>query len=116
MEFDYSGLGSRIASRRKQMDMKQNILAEQIGISNNYLSGIERGKENPSLDILIKLCNALEVTPDYLLLGSMRSNNIPQNITEGLRLCSKEDVEMVYELIQILIKRNGKRWSKDNFV
>ncbi len=116
MEFDYSVLGMRIANRRKQMGIKQNVLAEQLDISNNYLSGIERGKENPSLEIIIKICNALQVTPDYLLLGNMHSNNIPQNITEGLRLCSNEDIELIMGILQILIQRRGKKWNSDNYV
>ena len=49
MELNYGVMGVRIANRRKQMGMKQNVLAEKIEISNNYLSGIERGKEKPSL-------------------------------------------------------------------
>ena len=116
MDFDYSIMGARIANRRKQLDIKQNALAEQIGISNNYLSGIERGKENPSLEVIVRLCNALQVTPDYLLLGSMHSNNIPQNISEGLRLCSKEDIELLSDFLQLLIRRSSKRWNNENFV
>ena len=44
MELDYLQLGKRIADRRRQMNLKQNALAEYVGISNNYLSSIEGGK------------------------------------------------------------------------
>ena len=116
MEFDYTIMGIRIANRRKQLNMKQNVLAEMIDISNNYLSGIECGKENPSLEVFIKLCNALQVTPDYLLLGSMHSNNIPQNIAEGLRLCTEDDIQLFSDLLQLLIQRSGKHWNENNYV
>ena len=78
MEIEYTSIGLRIAKRRKQIDMKQNVLADKLNISNNYLSGIERGKEKPSLEILVKICNELQVTPDYLLMGNMYSNIVPQ--------------------------------------
>lgn len=115
MELDYIALGLRIAQRRKQAGIKQNILAEKLGISNNYLSGIERGREKPSLEILVKLCNALQVTPDYLLMGNMYSNNVPQNIIDGLRMCSEEDIKLLSVIMQHLVERRGEKWNNDNF-
>lgn len=97
------------------MGLKQNTLAERIGISNNYLSSIERGKEKPSLEIFVSICNALQVTPDYLLLGNMYSNNVPQNIVDGLRLCSEEDLSMLYVIVQHMVERRGSKWNNDNF-
>lgn len=116
MELDYLQLGKRIAARRRQMNLKQNVLAECVGISNNYLSSIEGGKERPSLEIIVGICNALQVTPDYLLMGNMHSNNIPQNITEGLRLCSSDDVELVSAIVQVMIDRRSQKWNNDKFV
>ena len=106
MELDYEAMGQRIAKRRVHMGLKQTRLAEQAGISNNYLSGIERGKEKPSLEVLMKLCRLLKVTPDYFLLGNLYSNNVPQDIVEGLRLCSERDMELIYAMIQHMVDRN----------
>lgn len=115
MELDYINLGKRIAKRRKETNMKQNCLAEEIGISNNYLSSIERGREKPSLEILVKICNVLNVTPDYLLMGNMHSNNVPQNITDGLRLCSDEDIDLLATIMQYMVNRQNIKWNNDNF-
>lgn len=115
MELNYVALGERIARRRKQLNIKQNVLADQLEISNNYLSSIERGREKPSLEILIKICNALNITPDYLIMGNMMSNNVPQNISEGLRLCTQEDIQLVEVIIKTMVERNGKKWNDDNF-
>ena len=71
MELDYAGIGQRIAKRRMEMGLKQIELAYKLGISNNYLSSIERGKENPSLEVIVGLCNELRVTPDYLLIPKL---------------------------------------------
>ena len=54
MEIDYTSIGIRIAKRRKEAGIKQNILAEKIGISNNYLSGIERGTKNQAWKFLLR--------------------------------------------------------------
>ncbi|MDI6801786.1 MAG: helix-turn-helix transcriptional regulator [Thermodesulfovibrionales bacterium] len=54
-------IGKRIQELRKKQKLSQEQIAEKIDISPNYLSRIECGKENPTLDMLIKLSNALEV-------------------------------------------------------
>ena len=115
MELNYTGIGRRIAQRRLQMGLKQNILAEKLNISNNYLSSIERGKEKPSLEIIVNICNALQVTPDYLLMGNMHSNNVPQNIADWLRLCSEDDLSLLSVIIGHMVERQGLKWNNDNF-
>lgn len=115
MELNYIGIGQRIAKRRIQMGLKQNMLAERLDLSNNYLSSIERGKEKPSLEVIVNICNALQVTPDYLLMGNMYSNNVPQNITDGLRLCTKEELSLLSILIDYLVERQSQKWNNDNF-
>lgn len=111
MEIDYKNMGLRIKKRRNQLKLKQNVLAEQVDISNNHLSSIERGKEIPSLEVLVKICNALNVTPDYLLLGNMHSNNVEYSMYESLRLCSQRDIEIIKGIIQIFVERNSKYYN-----
>lgn len=116
MEVNYTVMGNRIAQRRNHLKLKQRTLAEQLGISNNYLSGIEHGKEKPSLEIFVALCNALGVTPDYLLMGSMHSSNIPQDIFDGLRLCTPDDLILINHMVQFMIERRSQSWNVDNFI
>lgn len=108
IEFQYKNMGNRIKIRRKELRIKQAELAEKLNISNNHMSSIENGRQNPSLDIFIQICNLLSVTPDYLLLGSMHAYNIPQDIIDKLRLCSPSDVELAGDFIELLVKRNNK--------
>jgi transcriptional regulator with XRE-family HTH domain len=56
-----AAFGARIKSLREQNKWTQEFLAEKIEISTNYLSSIERGKENPTFDLLVKLSAGLEV-------------------------------------------------------
>ena len=69
-------MGNRIKLRRKELHIKQSELAERLDISNNHISSIENGREKPSLDMFLKICEELKVTPDYLLLGNVHANNI----------------------------------------
>ena len=113
MEY-YKEMGQRIKFRRKEMRMKQAELAERIDISNNHMSSIENGRQKPSLDMFIRICQNLNVTPDYLLLGVMHACNIPQDIMDKLRLCSQEDVELVREFVELLVKRSMVGRQEDN--
>ena len=106
MDYDRKSVGDRIAHRRKSLHIKQNILAERLEISNNHLSAIETGKVSPSFDLFLSICKELNVTPDYLILGAMRSKNIPKSIEEGLRLCSQDDLSLIYAIVQFCVKRN----------
>ena len=112
----YTTMGNRIKSRRKELRIKQSELAEQLDISNGHISAIENGREKPSLDMLLRICDALKVTPDYLLLGNMHTNNIPQDIFDGLRLCSDADIELTRQFIELLIARNKNMWNDNHFI
>ncbi len=106
--FLYSEMGNRIKIRRKELRIKQAELAEALEISNNHMSSIENGRQKPSMDIFIGICRHLNVTPDYLLLGTMHAYNVPQDILDKLRLCNQSDIELAKDFIELLVKRNNK--------
>ncbi|MBR5288290.1 MAG: helix-turn-helix transcriptional regulator [Clostridia bacterium] len=70
MEVDYSEIGRRIAKRRKELGLKQTEVCEMCNLSDKYLSVIECSKSIPSLEVLMKICIALDTTPDNLLIGA----------------------------------------------
>jgi len=54
-------LGERIKSLRNSQGLTQELLAEKMDINVVYLSNIERGKANPTLNMLIKITETLQV-------------------------------------------------------
>lgn len=60
-------MGERLRSLRKSKGYTQEDLAELAGIGRPNLAKYETGKSLPSVDILIKLADALDVSTDYLL-------------------------------------------------
>ena len=54
-------IGARIKELRTEKGLTQETLAEMMGINPKYMSGIERGNENPTLNMFIKLSDALEI-------------------------------------------------------
>ncbi|WP_079480881.1 helix-turn-helix transcriptional regulator [Halobacillus salinus] len=51
---------------RKRLDLTQEQLAERVGLSRGYLSNVEKGNHNPSLETAKKLAKALNKTLDEL--------------------------------------------------
>ncbi|MEE0496228.1 MAG: helix-turn-helix transcriptional regulator [Candidatus Gastranaerophilaceae bacterium] len=52
-------LGRNIFTRRKELGMSQNSLAEKLDISREHLAKIETAKRTVSLDLLIEIADAL---------------------------------------------------------
>lgn len=70
MEIDYAQIGKRIAKRRRELGLKQRQVNEMTNLSDKYLSNIERASSIMSIDVLLRLCGALDITPNEILLGN----------------------------------------------
>lgn len=70
MELDYKLIGKRIAKRRKTLGLTQWQVEEKADIAFKYLSSIERGHSIPSTEVIMRLADALDTTPDEFLVGS----------------------------------------------
>ena len=104
MYIDFESLGKRIAQRRISMGYRQNEFAEKADLSNNYMSNIENGRSIPSLTTFANICINLETTPDMLLLGTIFTNDVPQDIIDSLKLCNDKSLNFLREIIQIVIE------------
>ena len=68
-------IGNRILSRRKQLRMTQEELAEKEGITPQTVSSEELGKKALRPENIIRICSALDISTDYLLLGEINSSD-----------------------------------------
>ncbi|NNE74241.1 MAG: helix-turn-helix transcriptional regulator [Acidimicrobiales bacterium] len=66
MEQKWEQLGEFIRDRRKDAELSLRKMADLTGVSNPYLSQIERGLRRPSADILQQIAKALEVSAETL--------------------------------------------------
>lgn len=46
---------------REALGLSQHKLAKQLGITQTFLSEIERGRKNPSLEQFFRICDALDI-------------------------------------------------------
>ncbi len=63
----YIKMGQRIRYYRLLQELGQGVLAEQIGITPQYLSKIEHGSAHPSMDLVFRIADKLQVQAAKLL-------------------------------------------------
>ncbi len=66
-------LGSMIKKARQKKGYTQEVLAEKADIGLMYYGEIERGVKMPSMNIFIKIIEALGVSADYVLQNELSS-------------------------------------------
>ena len=64
---DYKALGRNIRKYRSIAGLLQEDLAEKCECSNSHIGQIENAKTIPSLDMVVRIANALSVTVDQLI-------------------------------------------------
>lgn len=107
MVVDYKLIGRRVARYRRERQLTQERLAERLEVSTVYISHIENSRSIPSLETVMKLCQALEVTPDMLLLGSSRTQPDYQTdeFVQKFAACSPKERKLVNGFIDLLLSQ-----------
>ena len=94
---DQIKIGKFIAECRKKNNLTQKQLAEKLNITDRAVSKWETGKTMPDSDIMLELCDLLEITVDELLCG------------EKIEIEQKEN--QINELI-LQMAKNEERYHK----
>lgn len=68
---DYKVIGKRLKTVREAQGISQQALADRCFIAPSYLSHIESGNRNVSLDTFAIICKELQVSTDYILFDSI---------------------------------------------
>ena len=117
----YYEIGERIRKSRQEARVSQEELAEYAGISSSYISDIEAGKRNFSVDVLMKIAEALQVSTDWILRANTPGTPVALNrdidrILDGLSPDELNDVMLILTDIKRSIKRAkciAKRYGED---
>jgi transcriptional regulator with XRE-family HTH domain len=78
-------IGHNIRLARLKRDYSQEQLALAARIQTHNLSGIERGVNNPTLDILLRIVDALEVPLEQIFASGVANSKLPRNLKPGPR-------------------------------
>jgi transcriptional regulator with XRE-family HTH domain len=97
-----SALGEFIRRQRELSEVSMRQFADLVGISNPYLSQIERGLRAPSEQVVQAIADALKVSADslYEQAGVPRAEDGPSNVVTAIR----EDPRLTGRQRQALIE------------
>ena len=103
--FDFSVIGNKLYSFRKKMGMTQAEVAEAAGLSDRTYADIERGSVNMRIETLLKICEALHITPNEILTDDKTTLAAQQEeLIARLNHCTPKDKETALGLLSIYLQ------------
>ena len=110
LDVDYNLLAKRLSKIRKEKGLTQAQLAEKANLTNNYISNIETQHSIPSLETLVKICNALEITPNDLLMGTVQTSSeyLLQESFEKFSQCTPKERRLINKFIAAFLEEREK--------
>ncbi|SMF73520.1 helix-turn-helix domain-containing protein [Candidatus Pelagibacter sp. HIMB1321] len=99
-------IGPKIKAFRRQLGLQANKLAEDLSISPSYLNLIEAGKRKIDGDLLLKICERLNI--DLSHLNAKSDVNLENTISEILDDKLFEDLDILGPEVKDLVSTNPK--------
>ena len=103
--FDKKSLGKKIKELRKNKGFTQELLSEIIGVDSKHLSRIECGVNQPSLDLINKISNALKIEP-YVFFDTIQDRTKAELINDIniiLDNTQEDKVKLFYKILVDII-------------
>jgi len=97
-----NSIGDYIKQQREQAKISLRQLAEQAGVSNPYLSQIERGLRKPSADILQQIAKGLRISAEALYVQAGILEDRPGD--SGVRAALLTDPQLTERQKQVLVE------------
>lgn len=107
--YDRLAVGERIRSRRIQIGMSQDELAEKIDRATKYCSDIERGICGMSIETMLALSRHLDMSLDYMMSGEASDEEAARleidemALIHILSVCTEKQREYAIRLLKLYI-------------
>ena len=94
---DYVKLGVRVRQQRELNNLTQGQLARKVGVTGSFIGHIERGEKKASVETVVALCNALEISPSVLLQDSLSDAAIQSQM-----VIDAENQDLMRDIMHVL--------------
>lgn len=103
--FDFRTIGNKLLAIRKRSGMTQSEVAEAANLSDRTYADIERGDVNTRIETILKICDALQITPDAVLTEENPSFSVKRDeLLKQLDECTEKQQETAFELLSVYLK------------
>lgn len=100
-------IGKRVKSIRRARLLTQESLAEKADLNSKYLSSLECGKENPTLDVFSRLADALEIELSEIFLIEHEEESVKRlrhTINKLVKQAGVEKLKMTAKLVKAVLR------------
>ena len=101
---DFKAIGNKLYEIRSKKIMSRAEVAEKAELSDRTYADIERGSTNMRLETLLKICNALNITPNDILVIDNDIEITEQDIVETIKNCSNNEKETALKLLSVYVE------------
>jgi len=98
-------LGEQITQLRKKKGLSQADLGKAIGTSGDIIGRYERDEVKPSIEVVIKMADTLEVSLDYLVgKTSVEIDNKTLKRIQDIQKLNEQDKLHIFELLDAFLR------------
>lgn len=101
-------VGNKLYKLRKSKGLTQAEVAEKAELSDRTYADIERGNVNMRLETLLKICNALNITPNDILTTEEYKIFTEAELVNIINSCTETEKQTVLNLLYVYIKSLNK--------
>jgi len=106
--------GENLKKIRAEKNISQGELAEMLGVHATHISRYERDLTQPTLDVIKKLTDALNISADVLIFGNIEeqaknkiNDNELLNLYSKTQLLNKEDVNCIKTFLSAFVFKSN---------
>lgn len=112
VKYDLKYIGENIRAVRKKKDLTLEVLSGLAGVTESFLGMVERGASSLSIETLIALCDALDITADSLLMEGREVDFRPSDKYDTLctMLKNASDEELEYYINFVKLNRGSGKF------
>ncbi len=101
---DLRCIGNNLYTIRKARGLTQAEVAEKAELSDRTYADIERGSVAMRVDSLLKICAALHITPNEILVAEDTAPITEQDIVDAVKDCSDLEKETALKLLAVYLE------------
>ena len=99
-----AAIGNKLLAIRKRMGLTQAEVAEAAKLSDRTYADIERGTVNMRIETILRICNALHITPDEVLTEENTPLTAQQDeLIARLNACTPQNREAALQLLSVYL-------------
>lgn len=103
-------IGVQLKNLRERKGFTQDAFAEELNLTPNYISAVERGVKSPSLGVLIAMINILGVSADEVFADVIDNVYSIQTtiLSDEIRSIPLEEQKRIFAVVKVMISEVKK--------